>query len=601
MGFGPRRVELSPEATPDPDRIFTDQFEGSDALGKDDVEYFNSLGQTDDQRLQRYVDEQLSLTLPETEWEQRRAEHGDHFNTLDESLARTFSERSCQGGSVYEVPYKQVEAAAFCRAVYGRNQLFELIVDFWHNHFNIYVEGNRDIESSWADWDRSVLRRYAFGNFHDMLQASAKHPAMLRYLDNYANSSEGFNENYARELFELHTLGAINYAGTVQPFDAPVLAENPYVALNDPLLNANGYGNASRTIQAQYTDNDVYEAAKALTGWRYDDEDFDNPDGSCNGGSASFYVAESQHDSNGGKTVLTAGLQLIAADQGALEDGETVIKLAAYHPGTARYIALKLCQRLIADAPPESIVQAAADTFYANRKSNRQIERTLRTILLSNEFKDPASWGKKIKRPFEYVVSAMRAAGCDHTWRHEDETRDTSDTSRFLNSYFRGAGQRLFFWRTPDGYPDDKAAWMGSTTLVQNWRTVDWLLDENDDDDTNRLMRVFDITLDNFSGDPTPRELVAFWCNWILGFTPPGGWVSDSPVPYSNEPTELGKACMQFITQQGFSGNNDGAVWPADEPIPREWIAQDSWPDRWHRRVRGVVKLILWSPNFMQR
>ena len=241
------------------------------------------------------------------------------------------------------------------------------------------------------------------------------------------------------------------------------------------------------------------------------------------------------------------------------------------------------------------MVQAAADTFYANRTHPRQIARTLRTILLSPEFKDPGNWGKKIKRPFEYVVSAMRAARCDYTWRFDDR-----DSDRFLSTY-EGTGQRLYWWRTPDGYADKRAAWMGSTTLVQNWRTVDWLLDENNDDDADRVMRVVDTTLANFPGNPTPRELVAFWCNWILGFTPDDGWVGDVFTSYVSEPTALGRACMQFITQQGFGGEEDSQPYPADQPIPRNELRNDDWPNRWHRRLRGMVKLILWSPNFMQR
>ena len=190
----------------------------------------------------------------------------------------------------------------------------------------------------------------------------------------------------------------------------------------------------------------------------------------------------------------------------------------------------------------------------------------------------------------------MRAAECDYTWRFDDR-----DTDRFLRT-FEGTGQRLYWWRTPDGYPDDRAAWMGSTTLVQNWRTVDWLLDENDDDDENRVMRVVDATLANFPGNPTPRELVAFWCRRILGFTPNGGWVGGVGTFYANEPTVLGEACMQFITQQGFPlGEEDAPFYPADQQIPRDELRGDDWPNRWHRRLRGMVKLILWSPNFMQR
>jgi len=594
MGFGPRRTDSIPGFMPGPGEVFSDDFEDPAVAGRDDVAYFRSLGATDDQRLARYVDEQLDPQLPDPEWEQRRAAHAASFDILEEPLATTYSDRECQGFSNYVEPQRQVERAAFTRACFSRHQLFELMVDFWHNHFNIFSGGDEDIYVSWAHWDRVIIRGHCFGNFHDMVQATAKHPAMLHYLDNYENEAAGFNENYARELYELHTLGAINYLGNELPQNVPKLTTNPYAGLGDPVLDAIGI--TSLDIQSKYVDNDVYEAAKALTGWRYDDQDVDDSSGNCiSGGTGAFMVDEGEHEGSA-KAILAGGFQNIPADRGALEDGEIAIKLAVYHPGTARHIAQKLCQRLIADDPPETIVQAAADTFYANRTHPDQIARTLRTILLSDEFKDPANWGKKIKRPFEYVVSVMRAAECDYTWRFDDQ-----DTDRFLGRY-EDAGQRLFWWRSPDGYPDERAPWLGSTTLVQNWRTVDWLLDENNDDDANRIMRVVDTTLANFPGTPTPRDLVAFWCQRVLGFAPSGGWVGGVGTFYANEPTVLGRACMQFITQQGFPlGEEDAPFYPSDQPVPRDELRNDSHPNRWHRRLRGMVKLILWSPNFMQR
>jgi uncharacterized protein (DUF1800 family) len=594
MGFGARTTAQVPAFEPGPGEVFTNDFEAPPPQGRDDVRYFESLGDTDDERLERYVDEQLDPAMPDPEWDERRADHSASFSTLDEPLSKTYGERECQGFRAYTEPQRQVERAAFARACFSRRQLFELMVDFWHNHFNIFSGGDRDIYVSWAHWDRTVIRGHCFGNFHDMVQASAKHPAMLHYLDNYRNEQGGFNENYARELFELHTLGAINYLGNEPPQLIDALPTNPYAGLNDPVLDALP-GVTTGAIQSKYADNDVYEAAKALTGWRYDDENTDDINGDCiNGGSGEFYVEEAEHDS-GAKAILSRGFQNIPADRGAVDDGEAAIKLAVYHPGTAHYIALKLCQRLIADDPPESVVQAAADTFYAHRKAPDQIARTLRTILLSDEFKDPANWGKKIKRPFEYVVSAMRAAECDYTWRFDDR-----DSSRFVRM-FEGTGQRLYWWRTPDGYPDERAAWMGSNTLVQNWRTVDWLLDENDNNDDTRVMRVVDATLANFPNDPTPRELVAFWCGRILGFTPSGGWVGGAGTAYTAEPTTLGRACMQFITQDFPEPQQDAPFYPADDPIPRDELRENDWPNRWHRRLRGMVKLILWSPNFMQR
>lgn len=602
MGFGPARRSLHSLPAADPEVLFGSGFETprlDEALGEDDVTYFESLGFTDDDRLATYVEEQLDPNLPDPEVEARMAAYPSAFATLSEPLAVTFDQRECSGFSAYSRPLREVEAAAFTRAVYSRRQLFELMADFWHNHLNVFGGADEDTYVSWASWDRDVIRANTLGNFYEMLIASAQHPAMLEYLDNYANSVGGINENYARELFELHTMGAENYRETTSPFDVEMLAENPYWVLNDPdlsnpLLGGIGLPANNVPIARYFVDDDVYSAAEALTGWRYDDDNTNVGD-DCFGGTGAFFTDESEHSGNIAKAVLTMGQARIPSDRSAADEGRLVIKLAAYHPGTATYIARKLCRRLIADDPPESVVQAAAQTFFEHRLSSDQIARTLRTILLSDEFKDAAGWGQKIKRPFEHAVSAMRAAGCNHTWREDD-----SDTDSFL-SIFEDAGQELFWWRTPDGYPDRRDHWQGSTTLVRAWRTIDWLMDRNASDAGNRIMRVLNLTLANLPGNPTPRDLAEFWANWTQGFSPAGGWMGPPGTLYSQAPTAMGRAAMQFMTQQGFSGANDAAVWPSDEPIDRNDLSSDSSPYYWHRRLRGMVALMLWSPQFMQR
>ena len=600
MGFGPARREVRTESAGPASRIFAATFETDDRLGLDDVGYFNALGATDDDRLRAYVEEQLApVSIPDPVLQERLTQHAPAFAVMNQSLTDVFSSRECQGFDQYARPYFEVERAAFVRATYSRRQLFELTADFWHNHFNIFAEADEDTLVSWHSWDRDVIRAHCFGNFYQMLEASAKHPAMLEYLDNYENSRAGFNENYARELFELHTLGAENYRGLLLPFDVEALPTNPYAGLNDPDLdNAQAAGglalsNPGRGIARYYVDNDVYEAARALTGWRYNDANVNGV--TC--GSGAFFTEQDAHDV-AAKSVLGRGLVTHKADLTAEPEGRTVLKMAAYHPGTATYIARKLCRRLIADDPPESVVQAAADTFYTYRLAGDQIARTLRTILLSAEFKDPALWGSKTKRPFEYVVSAMRAAGCDYTFR-EDDTSGTTD--EFLWVY-GGAGQRLFYWRTPDGYPDEREHWQGTNGLVQAWRTIDWLIDRNQSNDATRVMRIIDYTLRHFPGDPTAREVVEFWCDWIMGFTPAGGWTGPAGTLISQAPTSLGRGALQFFTQSGYGSAGDRGLWPADEErIPRANLRQDAWPYDWNSRLRGLVSLILWSPNFMLR
>lgn len=600
MGYGPARRRLSAAAgAPVPGRVFSGGFETSPDLGFDDIAYFESLGADDDTRLANYIEEQLNpQSIPDPDLDQRFAAHAASFAVMNQSLATAFSVRECQGFDEYTRPYREVEKAAFNRAVYSRRQLLEVMVDFWHNHFNIFAGADEDTYVSWHSWDRDVIRTHALGNFFNLLHASARHPAMLEYLDNYANSKGGFNENYARELFELHTLGSENYRGLELPLNIEALPSNPYAGLGDTDLDSASNGNGvaishpSRSFAKYYVDSDVYEAARALTGWRYSDT---NVGANC--GSGAFFTNQDDHD-NAGKSVLGRGFTTHKADLTAELEGRMVLKMAAWHPGTATYIARKLCRRLICDEPPESVVQAAAEAFYAARKAPDQIKRVLRVILNSPEFKDPSRWGEKTKRPFEYVVSAMRAAGGDWTFRQDDATNTSGD---FFNVY-NNTGQRLYWWRTPDGYPDHRAHWQGSNTLVQAWRTIDWLVDRNADNDANRVMRVIDITMANFASDPSAREVVEFWCRWIMGHAPDGGWCGAPGTLISSTPTPLGRAALEFFTQIKTGVTADRTIWPADEPrIDRNALRTNGNGYDWNTRLRGLVALILWSPDFMQR
>lgn len=599
LGFGPARRRRAATRPPLPGSMFSSDFESLGKLGEDDIGYFKSLGGNDDERLEAYVSEQLQpSTIPDPDLTARMDRFPGSFAVMRQSLGTTFSRRACRSFDEYVRPFREVEKATITRAVYSRRQLFEFTVDFWHNHFNIYAPLSSHTYASWHSWDRDIIRKYAFGNFYQFLHASAKHVAMLRYLDNY-RSSVRFNENYAREVIELHTLGAEHYFGLTPPSSpsVPVLAENPYAGLGDEELdNPNLCGGvamsaATRTIAAMYVDDDVYEAARALTGWRYDRRESET---SC--GTAAFFTEELNHVV-GTKSILGKGFATISSDLDAETDGRLALKILAYHPATARHIARKLCQRLICDDPPESVIAAAEAAFFANRLSNQQIARTIRTIVLSPEFKDPALWAQKIKRPFEMAVSAMRAAGCDHTFREDDPTNTSSD---FINTY-SAAGQRLFHWRPPDGYPDNREHWQGSNTMVQVWRSVDWLIDRDATNDELRVMRIIDITLANLAGNPTARHIVEFWCDWIMGFSPDGGWTGPAGTLVGNAPTALGREALKFFTQIGYAAS-DRSSHPADEvTIPRDDLRGNRQPYDWNWRLRGLVALILWSPNFSQR
>jgi uncharacterized protein (DUF1800 family) len=240
-----------------------------------------------------------------------------------------------------------LKQATIYRAVASSRQLFELLVDFWTNHFNVYHFDSLCAALKTAD-DRDVVRPNVLGDFGTFLRASAASPAMLIMLNNAQNKKQGPNENYAREVMELHTI----------------------------------------SVNGGYTQTDVQEIARCFTGWTLDQ-----------GGAFQFLARN--HDT-GAKTVLGVA---IPAGRG-IQDGEQVLAILAAHPATATFLATKLCRRLISDQPPAGAVSAAAATFSA---TGGDLRETTRTILLSPEF--TASADAKAKRPFEFVAAAVRAVG----------------------------------------------------------------------------------------------------------------------------------------------------------------------------------------------
>jgi uncharacterized protein (DUF1800 family) len=262
------------------------------------------------------------------------------------------------------------------RAVYSERQLQEVLADFWFNHFNVDMRKNRD-RFLLTEYERDVIRPHVLGKFRDLLGATAKSAAMLFYLDNWMsvygdgsriagratrvpmfperqlNRARGLNENYGRELMELHTLG----------------------------------------VDGGYTQKDVTEVARAFTGWTI---------ASPRDGSGFRFDARF-HDP-GEKVVL--GHRIKAG--GGERDGEQVLDILASHPSTARFIATKLVRRFVSDTLPASLVDRAAATF---RQTGGDLREVMRTILTSPEFLSPDAYRAKVKTPLEFVVSAVRATG----------------------------------------------------------------------------------------------------------------------------------------------------------------------------------------------
>jgi uncharacterized protein (DUF1800 family) len=245
---------------------------------------------------------------------------------------------------------QQIQAAAVTRAIGSEAQLEEVLVAFWFNHFNVYSQKGA-VRWMVPAYERDAIRPHVLGKFGELVLATARHPAMLFYLDNWMSKREGLNENYARELMELHTLG----------------------------------------VDGGYTQQDVTEVARAFTGWT-----IDRP---RQGGA--FVFRPALHD-QGSKRVLG---QTIPAGGGE-RDGERVIDLLVRHPSTARFIATKLARHFVMDDPPASLVDRLAATF---RSSDGDIRAVMTALVTSPEFWSREAYRAKIKTPFEVVASAMRA------------------------------------------------------------------------------------------------------------------------------------------------------------------------------------------------
>lgn len=243
--------------------------------------------------------------------------------------------------------------AMISRALFSKRQLYEAMVEFWSDHFNIYIRKNEFMLPLKVIDDREVIRPHALGTFRDLLFASAYSPAMLVYLDNVQNIKGQPNENYAREIMELHSLG----------------------------------------VHGGYTQQDVQELARAFTGWGV------RRRGPNQG---QFFFNADQHD-DGEKHILG---QLLPAGQGQ-QDVIQILELLAAHPSTATFIATKLVRRFVADDPPAALVQQVAQTFL---DSGGDIKTMLRLIFLSPDF---AAAPPKLKRPYTFLISALRALNGD--------------------------------------------------------------------------------------------------------------------------------------------------------------------------------------------
>lgn len=323
-------------------------------------------------------------------------------DTAAELRARRYETIHLDPGSCYDFKRESLRndliRYSLLKCIYSKRQLFEVMVGFWTDHLNIYIEKG-DCMNLKASDDRTVVRPHALGKFRDLIRASALSPAMLVYLDGKENKKEGPagipNENYARELLELHTLG----------------------------------------VNGGYTQKDVFEVARCFTGWRLKE--------SWQRGTVWF--DGTLHDDDA-KIVL--GRKIPAG--GGEKDVDRVIDVVSSHPSTALYIATKMVKKFVTENPPRELVNSVAATF---RNTDGDIKAMLRQILNSHQFENARC--NRLKRPFHFVVSSLRALAAD------THAKDP------LIEYSTRMGHGPFQYPTPDGYPDDAAPWLG--TLLWRW------------------------------------------------------------------------------------------------------------------------------------
>lgn len=336
------------------------------------------------------------------------------YTTLKNTHRQNYDVQDSPGG--YDRLIAELDHATLLRAVYSERQLYEVMCDFWANHFNTW----RD--KTWMTFlktrsNETVTRRHALGKFSDMLLASATDTAMLDYLDNLpsdASQPGGVNENYARELMELHTLGIVNG-------------------------------------QQVHTEADVRGVARVMSGWSINWNDTAQR--------YNFAFLPWQHSLEPVSGLIGGAFSRPARSYGqGYDDGVRLIKVLAHHPATARHIATKLCCRFVSDSPSASLVASTAAVFTAN---DTAIAPTLRHIFHSAEF--AASRRRKMRRPFEHVVACLRGLNASIP---TGTTTQAAESGRWLMEQL---GQPLFGRQSPDGYPDVNRYWASSEAMLQRW------------------------------------------------------------------------------------------------------------------------------------
>lgn len=367
---------------------------------------------------------------------------------------------------------QEIAAATWIRNTHSRYQLREFMTDFWHNHFNIGKNENELATGLLPAYDRVAIRPHVFGNFRSMLEANATSPSMLMYLDNWVSTATTPNENYAREIMELHTLGGGAYLGTLPAADV---------------------GQGADGIAVGFTDQDIVQASRALSGWTVQY-------GQRHGGvtlpsTGEFIYNAAQHNTQAGYLLGTSVASLTAP----MQQGRKLLDMIAAHDATAAFICTKLARRIFGDSPPQTVIDRAVAAWKAHQSAQDQIAQVLRALLLDGTeiMTAPVT---KVRRPYERMIALFR-------------TTDTVvNAAANMTSLFDALNDHLFAWQAPNGRPDVNGYWLATGATVATW---------------NLLMQVFFFPeIKSSLTEQTPASarttatgVVEYWVERIIGAT----------------------------------------------------------------------------------
>jgi uncharacterized protein (DUF1800 family) len=386
--------------------------------------------------VERYLQEQLRPeTIAEPESLRRKLAAYQTLSFQPMTLLNAYAERQKMGQTAApeavrqqrrfaaEIPEEAVEAK-IVRSLESSRQLQEVLVNFWFNHFNVFI-GKGRTRFLVGSYEEQAIRPYVLGRFRDLLGATAKHPAMLFYLDNWQNTDpqspgtrgrfQGINENYARELMELHTLG----------------------------------------VNGGYTQQDVTTLARIFTGWglakpnanqNANQNAKQNAKQNANSDASGFYFDRRRHDR---RDKVFLGQKIVGGGQ---EEGEKALDILARHPKTAQWISYKLAQYFIADRPPAALVDRLAQTYL---NSDGNLRTVVTALVQSPEFWQPTTRNAKFKTPYEYVISAVRATG------------QSVENPKAIAAMLQQLGMPVYGRQTPDGYPNTQALWLNPEAMTR--------------------------------------------------------------------------------------------------------------------------------------